>query len=222
MLTTIKSIVDMTKAISNTNYMIFDSGYVYNIGDDEQYIKTKVDITECKKALKFGLEKMRFNLDIEKFLFFEKTYKKEFTEVTETDDLYIFNTKIPNITLEVEKIKSEKKKYLDVNPKELIQEFKFSEQNLNDFLSKTVIRLSFNFDSGEITFGKPDDSESFLIVNLMSNKFPKINKSTESISVSIYDYENNCYMLEWEIDNKDTKIMCYFVVADFCEDEGGE
>lgn len=221
MLGTIKSIIDLTKAISNTEWMIFYNSKVYNLGDDEQYIKGMVDISEMKKALKVGLDKMNFKINIEEFLKFEKEYKKEFTEVIEDDQKYIFKTKIPNKELIVEKIDKQPK--LPVLVKDnFIQTFKFSEENILEFSKNTVVRIVFNFDEEMVTFTHPYNfCESYLIVNLMTNKFAKVNKSTDEVIVDVYDYENNNYLLHWKIKNKDTVTHLYFVCTDFC-DEGGD
>ena len=221
MINTLKKIIDLSKGISDTNEMIFSGGQVFNYGTEDQYIKAIVDIKDNKNVKKLGLDEMTFKIDYLAFLAVEKDYKKEYTEMIESEDCYILKTKIPNVEFKLFKLKEDEipEELFDLDSLEFYGTFEFDEENKKHWIDNTVQKIYFNFDENSVEFNSTK-AESFLYCTVLSNKFVKINNAdTKKIEVDIYDYRENEFLLHWKIYNKDFITNVFFISIDSPEIE---
>lgn len=218
MLNTLKRIIDQSKAVSETDTMYFIDGVMFNYGNVDQYIKVSTDVKNDNKSMKLGLDKMKFKINYQEFLKFEKEYKKDFTEIEETKTSYILKTKIPNVNFELEKIDSLDFDVIVPDEDMYIGSVTASDEAIQTLIKNTVIHMYLDFDNQSVVFEEPTDSESYLYVSILTNNFPKITKSeTKSIIFNVYQYGDgttNEYLVQCMILNKDIINDILFVTVD--------
>lgn len=222
MINRLKSIIDLTKSLSLSRQMYFDNGIVYTVDKDQLFL-AYTDIREDKNTVKLGLDKMRFNINIDKFLLFEKEYKKSYKDFIYDEKTLTLETNIPNIKFCTEEIN---KKQVDLFS-ELFKKFEdneikfqasFTESNKIDLLKNNVIRFYCNLKDNKIYFSEPNDIKNYIMISVIASKLPKIVKDTKDLKITLYLEDKSVYIFKLEIINKSFKTVMYGLTVKAEED----